>query len=67
MYEGPGAAGYVSTWHDACEETRLIALAYDQVREALAKDEDLVTFLASKSLKYGLDNPKASFHLNIRR
>ena len=22
VYERPGAAGYVSTWHDACEETR---------------------------------------------
>ncbi len=22
VYEQKGAAGYVSTWHDACEETR---------------------------------------------
>ena len=31
MYEGPASDGYVSTWHDACEETRQLALAYDQV------------------------------------
>lgn len=49
MYEGPPHAGYVSTWHDACEETRQIALAYDQVREALSQDKELVTFLARKA------------------
>jgi hypothetical protein len=27
MYEGPPRSGYVSTWHDACEETRELALA----------------------------------------
>ncbi|MFH1571992.1 MAG: hypothetical protein ABIL09_28640, partial [Gemmatimonadota bacterium] len=42
MYEGPAHAGYVSTWHDACEETREMAIAYDQVREALAADAGLV-------------------------
>lgn len=38
VYEGPGAAGYVSTWHDACEETRELALAYGQVRDGLRDD-----------------------------
>ena len=31
LREAPARAGYVSTWHDACEETRELALAYDQV------------------------------------
>lgn len=60
MYEGPGAAGYVSTWHDACEETREMVLACDQVREALAQDEGLAAFLAGKAAQHGLDRPKTS-------
>ncbi|MDB6056162.1 MAG: hypothetical protein JWO95_6 [Verrucomicrobiales bacterium] len=30
-YETAGNNGYVSVWHDACEETRELALAYDQI------------------------------------
>lgn len=61
VYEGRGRAGYVSTWHDACEETRELALAYDQVFEALRDDERLVSFLARKAQAFKLDNPKATF------
>ncbi len=61
VYEGRGAAGYVSTWHDACEETRELALAYDQVFEGLRDDEELVRFLSRKAADFGLSNPKASF------
>lgn len=49
MYEGPPRSGYVSTWHDACVETRELALAYDRVREALAKDTALAAFLKQRS------------------
>jgi hypothetical protein len=66
MYEGPPMAGYVSTWHDACEETRWLALAYDQVRDALADDAALVAFLSERSHRYGLANPKATW-ADIRR
>ncbi len=66
MYEGPPRAGYVSTWHDACEETRRIAIAFDQVREALPNDTELVTFLSGKAREHGLSNPKATW-LDIRR
>jgi len=58
MYEGPGTAGYVSTWHDACEETREMALAYDMVFPALADATALHQFLAAQAKRYGLDNPK---------
>ena len=61
LYEGPGAAGYVSTWHDACEEVRELAMAYDQVFAGLKDDRQLVTFLAGKAKEYKLDNPKASW------
>ncbi len=61
MYEGPPMAGYVSTWHDACEETRQLALAYDQVRDALARDEKLVRFLSEKAARYRLENPKRTW------
>jgi hypothetical protein len=69
MYEGPADAGYVSTWHDACEEVRELALAYDQVREAVQEDTALVEFLSGQAAKCKLDNPKAGIadiHRNIR-
>jgi len=58
MYEGPPRAGYISTWHDACHETRMMAFAYDQVKEALARDEELAAFLAQKAKQYQIANPK---------
>ncbi len=61
MYEGPGTAGYVSTWHDACEETRELALAYDMVFPALQENTALVEFLAAQANQCGLANPKATF------
>lgn len=61
VYERGGSNGYVSVWHDACEETRELALAYDQVFEALRDDARLVDFLSEKAAQFGLENPKASF------
>ena len=61
MYEGPGRSGYVSTWHDACEETRELIMAYDMVFEALKDDQALVDLLARKSKQYDLKNAKKSF------
>jgi len=66
VYERRGDRGYVSTWHDACEEVREMALAYDQVFEALREDKELVEFLARKAKYYRLENPKTSFE-NIQR
>ncbi len=66
VYERRGDRGYVSTWHDACEEVRQIVIAYDQVFEALREDKALVAFLSRKAKQYKLDNPKASF-LDIQR
>ncbi len=60
MYEGPAHAGYVSTWHDACEEARELAQAYDQVREALRADDALAGFLSEKAAKYGVGASKSS-------
>ncbi len=61
MYEGPAAAGYVSTWHDACVETRSLAIAYDQIFEAIREDKELVDFLAAKARAYKLGNPKQTW------
>lgn len=61
LYEGPGSAGYISTWHDSCEETREMVLAYDQVFEGLAEDPSLVDFLSKKAENHGPENPKTSF------
>jgi len=55
-----GSNGYVSIWHDACEETRELALIYDAIFPALGGDEELVSFLSAKAARYGLANPKAS-------
>ncbi len=61
LYEGPGVRGYVSTWHDAEVEVRDLAMTYDQVFEALARDPSLVAFLSAKARQHKLANPKASF------
>jgi len=66
MYEGPASDGYVSTWHDACEETRQLALAYDQVSGVIDKDASLQTFLARQASKFNLENRKAAA-ADIRR
>ena len=60
MYEGPAHAGYVSTWHDACEEARELVLAYDRVFPAVSQDTELAAFLAEMSAQFGLENPKAT-------
>jgi len=41
--------GYVSVWHDACEEIAEMALAYDAVRPALPQMSELTAFLQGKS------------------
>ncbi len=66
MYEGPPRAGYVSTWHDACEETREMVLAYDQIFDALAEDRSLAAFLADRSRRFKGIRPKETL-ADIRR
>lgn len=62
VYERPlGSNGYVSIWHDACEETRLLSLAYDAIFEAIRDDNELVEFLHRKAVGHRLPNPKATF------
>jgi hypothetical protein len=60
MYEGAPRSGYVSTWHDSCEETREMALAYDQVRAAIGRDNELAVFLAKQARHYHVPNPKTT-------
>lgn len=54
VYETVRTDGFVSTWHDACEETREMILAYDMVRGALEQDAELARFLQGKSGRHGL-------------
>jgi len=61
VYERKGDAGYISTWHDACEEHREMVIAYDQVFEGLKGDTELVDFISRKAREYNLSNPKTSF------
>ena len=61
VYERRQPAGYVSVWHDACEETREMVLAYDQVFEGIRHDPALPAFLSAKATAHGLANPKTSF------
>ncbi|MCF7686876.1 MAG: heparinase II/III-family protein [Cephaloticoccus sp.] len=51
-------AGLVSVWHDACRETRDMALAFDMIAPAIAADGELVEFLAQKATRHQLANPK---------
>ncbi|HQO35695.1 MAG TPA: heparinase II/III family protein, partial [bacterium] len=56
-----GSVGYVSMWHDACEEVRDLAQAYDRIFDALPGDTDLVAFLSGKATQCALPNNKDSF------
>ncbi|MEY2429627.1 MAG: oligo-alginate lyase, partial [Verrucomicrobiota bacterium] len=58
VYEVAGHNGYVSVWHDACEETYDLVLAYDQIFEGLQNDSSLLEFLSAQSKRYQLGNPK---------
>ena len=51
--------GYVTVWHDACEETRELALAYDMIYDALEKDAEMVKFLSQKAKQFKLINAKS--------
>ncbi|MHB9129918.1 MAG: heparinase II/III domain-containing protein [Armatimonadota bacterium] len=57
VYESAGHGGYVSVWHDACEEIAELALAYDAVRPALPAAEGLAAFLRTKDARK--DSPEA--------
>ena len=60
VYERGGITGYISVWHDACEETRELAQSYDQIFEGLRDDTALVEFLSNKSRAFPMPNPKNS-------
>ncbi|MEW6237940.1 MAG: heparinase II/III family protein [Candidatus Omnitrophota bacterium] len=61
VYERGGHQGYVTVWHDACEEARELAQAYDRVFEAMREDKELVSCLAQKADQYKMENKKSSF------
>ncbi len=52
--------GYVTMWDNACEETRVLALAYDMVFSGMRDDPELVAFLARMAKEHRLANPKAT-------
>lgn len=52
--------GLVSVWHDACRETRDMAIAFDLIAPGLEGDDELVQFLSAKATRYRLPNPKNS-------
>ncbi|MCS7224126.1 MAG: heparinase II/III family protein [Armatimonadetes bacterium] len=56
-----GSNGYVSIWHDACEETRLLALVFDAIFDEIKNDPELIAFLSKKAKETGNENPKQSF------
>jgi hypothetical protein len=66
VYEVAGVAGYVSTWHDSCWETRDLILTWDMILPGVSRDASLPPFLAAQARRYRLANPKASF-ADIRR
>ena len=57
-----GTRGQISTWHDACEEVRNLALAYDRIFDgAKAQEPALTAYLSEKARAYQLPNPKTSW------
>ncbi len=70
VYETAGHGGFVSVWHDACEEIAELALAYDAVRPALPATAELVAFLQGRARQFCLPAPKdspAAVRENIER
>ena len=65
-YERRHGSGYVSTWHDACIETRELALAYDQIFPGLQQDDELVAFVSRQAEQFQPRHPKRSC-ADIRR
>ncbi len=65
VYEGRTGGplrGQVSTWHDACEEVRMLTQGYDQIFEAAkAHEQELTAFLSKKAQDFALPNPKGSW------
>lgn len=60
VYETSGHRGTVTTWHDACEEVRELAQAYDAVFDGVAGDQALIDFLSRKAAENQLANSKKS-------
>lgn len=58
---GGGMAGYVTYAIDSTKEVLKLALAYDQVFEALRDDPELARFLAAKAAQHKLENRKSGF------
>lgn len=58
---GGGVAGYVSYAIDSAYDVRKLALAYDQIFEAIRQDGSLVAFLSRQAAAHKLENPKRSF------
>lgn len=52
--------GYVSTWHDACEETRWMAHAYDAVRPVILEDAELARFLDGQAKRWSIAADKST-------
>jgi hypothetical protein len=62
VYERKGDRGQISTWHDACEEVRMLALAYDRIFDgARSQEQALTAFLSKKAEEHKLANPKRSW------
>lgn len=62
IYDVPSYAnGYVTVWHDACEEVRLLALCYDAIFDAIKEDHQLLAFVAAQSVRRKLANPRDNF------
>jgi len=51
-----GSAGYISVWHDACEETREMALAYDMIFDAIRQDKERTQNIENRILLDALQN-----------
>ncbi|MBN2327684.1 MAG: heparinase II/III family protein [Candidatus Omnitrophica bacterium] len=61
VYEKGGHRGYVTVWHDACEDVRELAQAYDRIFDGIRQDSELISFLSQKAEKYHLKSSKSQF------
>lgn len=66
VYERQGDAGYVSTWHDACEETREMVMAYDMVFDGIKENIKIRRNVEERILVDALNN-QHKIHSNYPR
>lgn len=62
MYEEERTStGYISYWAGACDDVRDIAIAYDQIFDAVKEDASIIGYIHETAVRRGFLNDKSDF------